>query len=263
MSDSKLRVVPCLKDNYSYVLRERNETECIVVDACEFDPIHKALREDNLDPQVLLLTHSHHDHIGGLDMLKATYPKLKVYAHTSLLPALNAVDFGVEDFQSFELKSFEIQSIHTPCHTMADVSFYLKLKHSSEAGFLFSGDTLFIAGCGRFFEGDGDDMWSSLKKIKTLPLDTQVYCGHEYTKSNLNFAASLEPQNQAIARQIENIDRLIDQGKPTVPSSLKTELETNPFLRWDQKELLEKNPMLVGQTGGEILSTLREMKNNF
>ncbi len=259
MAKTSLKVIPCLKDNYSYLLSQASSKKCIIVDACEFSPIKAAIESNFLEPTALLLTHRHSDHIGGLAQIKDLYPSIKVFAHPALVEQIPQIDFGMNDGENRQIGGLNVVSIHTPCHTIVDISFYVEEKY------LFSGDTLFIGGCGRFFEGTGEDMFQSLSKVVALPTDTKICCGHEYTKSNLEFAHSLEPNNLNIKQALDDCKNLLKNGKSTVPGTLKTELTTNPFLRWNDPNLLKivEGNLETNRDPGKVISMLREMKNAF
>jgi hydroxyacylglutathione hydrolase len=221
----QLEIVPCLSDNYAYVLRVPGSAHAVVVDASEAAPVRAALEKMGLGLLAILSTHHHHDHVGGNEELKKEYPGARVFGFGSDRGRLPGLTDALDDGQRFELGGLGFRALHIPGHTLGAVAYVV-----DDA--VFTGDTLFVAGCGRLFEGTPAQMYESLnEKLGSLPDATEVFCGHEYTAKNLEFAAHLEPSNAAVRAKAERVARLRAAGKPTVPSTIGEERDTNPFLR--------------------------------
>lgn len=224
--------IPCLNDNYAYLLSVPNRDEVAVVDASEAAPVLAALGGDK--PRrlsAILTTHHHHDHVGGNAELKARFPDLAVYGFSGDFAGgregrVPAQTVGLDDGQELTVLGRRVQVLHIPGHTLTAIAYYFP-----DDGLLFTGDTLFSAGCGRLFEGTPAQMHASLRRLAALPGEVQVYCGHEYTLKNLAFAAAVEPDNAAVRARSELAAQKRAKNQPTVPSTLHEELQTNPFLR--------------------------------
>jgi hydroxyacylglutathione hydrolase len=247
----KIRPIPIFRDNYSYLLQCSRSNLSAVVDPAEPQKVIEFL--GNVEPQYLLTTHHHADHSGGNQKICDRYPSIKVYGGDRRIPRLNET---VEHGKPFHLGELVITPLFTPGHTLGSVSYFVQDPITLE-NVVFTGDTLFIGGCGRFFEGTPTDMYKSLIEILgALPEDTKVYCGHEYTYSNLLFAQSVEPNNPDLAKKLQ-----WSQGNScTVPSTIGEEFKTNPFMRVHQstlqKHLNESDPV-------QLMKLLRELKNKF
>ena len=253
---SSIEIIPCLSDNYAYIIKDEKTNKNILVDAPEHVPIERYLDENAMSLDFILITHHHSDHIDGINHLKLKYaPKIigaKRDRHR--LPPLDIeVEEGIE--LSIGSKKFDIYDVDG--HTLGHIAYSLADDRA-----LFTGDSLMVMGCGRLFEGTPDDMWKSLKKLKGLPEDIMIYSGHEYTKSNIEFALSVDPQNEKLtARRTKELERL-QQGIPTVPSTLREELDTNPFLR-------ESDPLIADHLDMKNLNPIsrfakiRALKDNF
>lgn len=210
-----------LEDNYTYVLSW--DHEAFVVDPGDGKPVLALLNEEQLKLQNILITHYHEDHTGGIDDLKRKTEVHVIGPDDARIPELEQT---VDDKEELLFGPFSIEVLSTPGHTKPHIVYFFRDLH-----LLFSGDLLFGGGCGRLFEGTPAEMWHSLEKVAVLPDDTLIYCGHEYTLSNLQFANTLEPQNQAVKQRLEEVKQCVNEGKPTVPSTLGLEKKTNPFLR--------------------------------
>jgi len=226
-----IHLVPCLKDNYAYLAHEPSTNAVAVVDPSEAPPVFAALKAHDLRLTHILNTHHHWDHTGGnLALKEATGAKIVgPRADRARIPGIDE-DVGEGDIWSLgnaKAKVFDI-----PAHTKGHIAFWFEADKA-----VFTGDTMFAMGCGRLFEGTPAQMWSSLSKLAALPPDTRVYCGHEYTLSNAKFAITLEPNNSALKNRLAEVEHLRAAGKPTIPSTIGVELETNPFLRPASKEL--------------------------
>lgn len=207
--------VPCLKDNYTYLVIKGTYAVC--VDPSEAAPVVGALSTSGLQLRGIWLTHHHHDHIGGVEELVAAHPGIEVVAHKSDATRIPKVTRLVEDGDVVEHDGLRASIIHNPGHTLGAISYVID-------GCVFTGDTLFGAGCGRVFEGTMEMMHASLQKLAALPPDTKVYFGHEYTASNLKYAAHAVPDNGAIMSRAASLTTL------STPSTIAEELATNPFL---------------------------------
>ena len=253
---SLIEIIPCLSDNYAYLIRDEKTNKNILVDAPEYGPIETYLDKKALSLDAILITHHHNDHIDGINYLKAKYSP-KVIGAKRDKHRLPPLDVEVEEGKELKVgsKTFEIYDVDG--HTIGHIAYGLM-----EDKALFSGDSLMVMGCGRLFEGTPEDMWKSLKKLKQLPKDIMIYSGHEYTKSNIEFALSVDPQNEKLkARRIRTLDS-ITKGIPTVPSTLEEELETNPFLRESEPSILD-NIDTVEPDPVSRFAKIRALKDNF
>jgi len=223
----EIEIVPCLSDNYAYLVKSGGQ--CAVVDPSEPEPVRVALAKKGWTLTHILNTHHHLDHCGGNLELKAETGATIVGPgkDRARIPGL---EVGVDEGSGWEFDGRKVQVLEVPAHTRGAITFVID-------GHAFTGDTLFLMGCGRLFEGDPKMMWTSLSKLMTLPDQTKIYCGHEYTQSNGRFALTLEPGNQALKARMDEVYALRAAGKPTVPASMGLEKQTNPFLRPDQPEI--------------------------
>jgi hydroxyacylglutathione hydrolase len=223
--------IPCFTDNYAYLVTrsDAQQAEAVVVDASEAAPVLAALQGRRLT--AILSTHHHYDHVGGNAELARLFPQAAIYSHQAEYAEASAgrvpnQTHGLADQAVFSVLGVEFQALHIPGHTTTAVAFY-----AATEGLLFTGDTLFGAGCGRLFEGTPAQMYQSLQRLLQLPPETRVYSGHEYTAKNLAFALAVEPHSEAVQARLAATQQLRSQDLPTVPSSLATEAATNPFLR--------------------------------
>jgi len=223
--------VPVLQDNYSYLVIDEADRTATVVDCAEVAPVLDAARSEGVKIIAVLSTHHHYDHVGGNEELARSTP-VRVYGNADDADRIPALTDGVRAGDSVHLGHSVAQVIFIPAHTSGHVAF-----HFPREGVVFTGDTLFAAGCGRLFEGDPAQMMQSLGRLAALPDDTRVYCGHEYTVRNLEFAATLEPANRAIADKLAWARACRSEGRATVPTTLASERATNPFLRTASAEL--------------------------
>lgn len=219
--------VPCLKDNYAYLVICEATNTAAVVDPSEAQPVIEAVQREGVTPRAIWNTHHHWDHTGGNKDLLGAYPELEVIAHVSDRGRIPGQTMFVEDGGEVALgKELRARIIYNPGHTSGAISYHLP-----ESAAVFTGDTLFLAGCGRLFEGTPVQMHGSLSRLAALPDDTRIYCGHEYTASNLRFAAAVEPGNEAIQARAREVERTRTAGAPTIPGTMTDERATNPFLR--------------------------------
>ena len=244
--------IPAFQDNYIWLIS--NSQHAVVVDPGDAAPVIAYLKKHKLTLDAILVTHHHADHIGGIDELARHHP-CKIYA-----PLKEKYDFtheAVTDNQIIHLDNLQLslEVLDVPGHTLGHVAYY-------GANSLFCGDTLFGAGCGRLFEGTPAQMFSTLQKLAQLPANTQIYCAHEYTERNLQFALTVEPNNPALLRRIEQTHAARMAGKPSLPSSMASELSTNPFLRCHSSEIAKKMG-LEGRELLEIFTAIRQARNVF
>lgn len=223
--------IPCLADNYAYLIRDEDSGQVAVVDVPEAGPILGVLKDLNWPLHQILITHHHYDHIDGLEELrKAT--KAKVYGAAADSQRLPPLDLALTEGDTFKLGNETCDILDVSGHTIGHIAFLFKA-----ASAVFSADSLMSLGCGRLFEGDFPMMWRSLQKFKALPDDTLVYSGHEYTMSNAKFALTIEPDNADLQARIKDIEDKRANNIPTVPASIGLEKATNPFLRADLPEV--------------------------
>ena len=222
-------VIPCLKDNYAYLVR--GENVCAVVDPSEAEPVLAALAARQWKLTHILNTHHHLDHTGGNLALKERFGA-QVVGPGKDAARIPGIDIGVEERTGWNFAGQTVQVLEVPGHTRGAITFVI-------GGNAFTGDTLFAMGCGRLFEGDPPTMWTSLSKLMTLPDSTRIYCGHEYTQNNGRFALTLEPDNSALQERMGAVDAARSGNRPTVPSTMALEKQTNPFLRPDSAAIRE------------------------
>jgi hydroxyacylglutathione hydrolase len=217
--------VPILSDNYAWLLREETTGAVAIVDPADAKPVIASLERAGGRLDLILLTHHHADHVAGTDAVRARFgaPVIGAAADRHRLPKLEQV---VREGDEVAFGAAKARVIETPGHTRGQINFYFP-----DGDVLLSGDTLFSLGCGRLIEGTAAEMFESLGKLKALPPETLVCCGHEYTQSNARFAQSVDPDNRDLAARVEQVRKLRAAGKPTVPSKLADELAANPFLR--------------------------------
>jgi hydroxyacylglutathione hydrolase len=232
--------IPAFGDNYIYPYRY-NQSDAFVVDPGESSSVFDTLKKHKLNLTTVLLTHCHWDHTGGTAELKK---KTSCRVIGPDRQRIKSVDCLAKNGQIIEIGHIKIQVIATPGHTRSSVCYYIPPSNEKENGILWTGDTLFVGGCGRLFECDVSSMWDSLQKLASLPDDTLIYCGHDYTLENYEFALSIEPGNQAVQKCLNELKQAQKAGKPTVPSTILREKETNPFLRVDSSELRSALNML-------------------
>ncbi len=252
--------VPVLQDNYSYLVIDEEERVAAVVDCAEAAPVLAAARHEGVAIRAVLSTHHHYDHVGGNDEIAAQLP-VRVYGSSGDRERIPGLTDGVGAGDEVHLGRLLATVLFIPAHTSGHVAY-----HFPRERVVFTGDTLFAAGCGRLFEGDPAQMMASLARLTALPEDTQVYFGHEYTVRNLEFALLLEPSNRAIADKLAWARSRRAQGLPTVPTTLASERATNPFLRSHSPELrasIRKRFPESDENDERIFACTRRLKDEF
>ncbi|KAJ4831383.1 Hydroxyacylglutathione hydrolase cytoplasmic [Turnera subulata] len=255
----KIFHVPCLEDNYAYLIIDEATKEAAAVDPVEPDKILNAAADHGVQLTSVLTTHHHWDHAGGNEKMRELIPGIKVYGGS--VDNVKGCTHKLENGDKFTIGAhLNVLALHTPCHTKGHISYYVTGKEDEDPA-VFTGDTLFIAGCGKFFEGSAEQMYQSLcVTLSSLPKPTQVYCGHEYTVKNLLFAQTVEADNEKIQQKLAWAQQQRKQGLPTIPSTIEEEMETNPFMRVDLPDVQAK----VGcQSPVEALRKIRELKDNW
>ncbi len=250
--------ISALTDNYIWALVNHRNKQAVVVDPGEAQPVFKFLVDHGLFLSAILITHHHWDHTNGLDKLLEAYPVPVYGPENEKIPQITE---PLHDGDVVNLKRVgaKFSVLEIPGHTLGHIAYYGE-------DIVFVGDTLFIAGCGRIFEGTVGQMYASLKKLANLPGETLVYCGHEYTLTNLRFARSLEPESTPLLKRFQAVEELRRYNKPSVPGTMAEELETNPFLRVDDpkfKKIVETKHGLPIETPEEVLAIIRTWKNLF
>ncbi len=238
----EIEIIKCLHDNYSYLIIDKSSKFACVVDPSEAEPIIDYVDKRKLNLKYILNTHHHHDHVGGNLVLKERYNS-KIVGYKNDEDRIPGIDFCVHDNEIWKKDKFEAKVYHIPGHTLGHIAF-----HFFKEKIIFTGDTLFSLGCGRIFEGTYEQMFNSLKRIKLIPKETKIYCGHEYTLQNSKFCISIDKENLKLKKKILEIQKKINNNIPTVPSTLSDELECNIFLK--AKDI-------------ESFSKLRHLKDNF
>ena len=221
----RVEVIPCLQDNYSYLIIDKSNNSACVVDPSEAKPIINFVEKENINLKYILNTHHHFDHVGGNKNLKKKYNSV-VIGYKDDANRIPEIDILLEDNQIWKADNFEAKIMHIPGHTTGHICY-----HFFKEKLIFTGDTLFSLGCGKLFEGTYQDMFSSLKKIKKLSQDTKIYCGHEYTLQNSKFCIEYDPENTKLKNKITEIKKKLENNLPTIPSTLKDENDCNIFLR--------------------------------
>lgn len=226
--------VPCLSDNYAYLVHREGAREALVVDPSEAEPVLAALAREGLSLAGILATHHHHDHVGGIDELVSERSDLEVVGSTHDRKRIPRITRALAGGEAVRVAGLDVHALAVPGHTLGALAFHIGDE-------LFTGDTLFVAGCGRLFEGTPADMHRSLTGvIARLPHHTRVWCGHEYTEANLRFASAMEPEHAPIRASLERVREARGRGEATVPSTIGAELEHNPFMRSDSAALRER-----------------------
>lgn len=241
--------IPILKDNYVWAIVDSQTKKAVIVDPGDAKPVTKFLRDNNLTLKSILITHHHWDHTNGVEELCETF-------------STRSLGKGLKDNDSLVMDHFPLKFnvLEIPGHTLDHIAYV------TNDGHLFCGDTLFSAGCGRLFEGTADQLFGSLQKLAALPDNTKVYCAHEYTENNLKFAEAVEPKNAAIKKRLKEVKELRSKEQPSLPSTMKQEKATNPFLRCQIPGVIaaaEKFANRSLQKPVEVFAALRKWKDGF
>ncbi|HEY7664408.1 MAG TPA: hydroxyacylglutathione hydrolase [Xanthobacteraceae bacterium] len=251
---AQINLFLCLKDNYGVLLHDSESGATAAIDAPEAGPIQAALAATGWRLSDILVTHHHADHTGGIAELKQHH-RCRVVAPHGEAARIPLVDATVRENDEVRVGSLAARVLETPGHTAGHISYFLPAEKLA-----FVGDTLFSIGCGRVIEGTAEMMWRSLLKLRALPEDTRIYCGHEYTAANVRFAKTIEPANAALRAREAEVDKLVAGRKPTIPSTLAQERAANPFLRADVPEVANAVG-LAGSPPWRVFAEIRERKN--
>jgi hydroxyacylglutathione hydrolase len=244
----------CLSDNFGVLFHDPASGSTAAIDVPEAEPVLAAAKAKGWTISHILVTHHHPDHVQGIAAVKQA-TGARVIANAADAHRIPLVDATVEPGGTVIFGSLAADIIDTPGHTVGHINY-----HFSREKVLFSGDTLFSLGCGRLFEGTPAQMWAALKVLRALPDDTQVYCGHEYTASNAKFALTVDPTNAALKQRADEVFKLREAGKVTLPTTIGREKSTNPFLRADDAAIAAQLGM-TGAGAAEVFAELRERKN--
>jgi hydroxyacylglutathione hydrolase len=251
---AQTQIFLCLKDNYGVLLHDPGTGATAAIDAPEAGPIEAALKATGWGLSDILVTHHHADHTGGIAELKARH-RCRVVAPHGEAARIPQVDATVRENDTVRVGSLEGRVLETPGHTAGHISYVFAADKLA-----FVGDTLFSIGCGRVIEGTPEMMWESLLKLRGLPDDSRIYCGHEYTAANIRFAETIEPESAALRARAAEVGKLLAAGKPTIPSTLGEEKAANPFLRADVPDVA-KAVGLAGSPAWKVFAEIRERKN--
>ncbi|WP_442108784.1 hydroxyacylglutathione hydrolase [Pseudomonas sp. NUPR-001] len=248
-------------DNYIWLLQDTANQRCAVVDPGDAAPVLAWLTaHPGWQLSDILITHHHHDHVGGVEALKKATGARVCGPANERIPGR---DLALDDNASLNVLGLDLQVLAVPGHTLGHIAYYCG---QTATPLLFCGDTLFAAGCGRLFEGTAEQMHHSLQRLAALPAQTLVYCTHEYTLSNLRFAKAVEPENQHIAQRFDDVTQLRAQDRITLPSTLALEKLTNPFLRTAEtsvKEKIDERSARITPTQSAVFAGLRAWKDSF
>ena len=250
-----IEIIKCLSDNFSYLIFEKNTNTLTIVDPAEFNTCDKVIKKyKKLD--YILNTHHHADHVDGNIELKKKYNArvLGFFGDKNRIPG---IDVLLKKNQNYKIGNLSFKVIFIPGHTKGHVAFYFEKDK-----ILFSGDTLFSLGCGRIFEGTHEDMFNSLNKLKALPPETKIFCGHEYTKTNLDFCLKYDTNNSSLKEKSIKINSLLKKNLPTIPTTIDDELKSNIFLRCNNS-LIKQSLNLKDASDQEVFTKLRDLKDTF
>jgi hydroxyacylglutathione hydrolase len=251
---AQTHLFPCLQDNYGVLLHDSETGATAAIDAPEADAVEAALAAKGWQLTDILVTHHHADHTGGITALKQRH-RCRVVAPYGEATRIPLVDATVREKDKVRVGSLSAEVLETPGHTAGHISYFFPAEKLA-----FVGDTLFSIGCGRVIEGNAQMMWQSLLKLRALPDDTRIYCGHEYTQANIRFAKTIEPDNAALEARQRQVEKLRTAREPTIPSLLAEEKAANPFLRADLPELANAVG-LPNQPAWKVFAEIRERKN--
>jgi hydroxyacylglutathione hydrolase len=258
VSSFSITAIRALRDNYVWMLQRPGSNAVALVDPGEAAPVQAALDAAGNKVAAIIVTHHHYDHVGGIEEIARRHGARVIGPALETIPA-RSIAVNDNDIIAVDELQLELTAMHVPGHTLGAIAYYSE-------GFVFTGDTLFTAGCGRLFEGTASQMYVSLERLKRLPRSTQIYCGHEYTVANLRFAAAVEPSNAEIQARLRQAEENARNGHPGVPAQLDLELKTNPFLRTDQSQVQQAAESRCGHALNgptAVFAVLREWKNHF
>ena len=253
---AETHIFPCLKDNYGVLLHDSETGATAALDAPEAQPVEAALKHKGWRLTDILVTHHHADHTQGIGALKQHHG-CRVVGPRAEANRIPFVDEQVGESDTVMVGDLMVRVIETPGHTAGHISYWLRSFRLA-----FVGDTLFSIGCGRVIEGDAQMMWNSLLKLRALPDDAKVFCGHEYTRSNIRFAQTIEPDNQALAKRSAEVDQLLGKGQPSIPMTMGMEKAANPFLRADVPAVAQAVG-LPGEPAWKVFAEIRARKDRF
>jgi hydroxyacylglutathione hydrolase len=253
---AETRLFKCLSDNFGVLLHDPETGATASIDAPEAAPVEASLGRTGWRLTDILVTHHHHDHTGGIVTLKQKY-KCRVVAPEKSKGAVPGVDETVREGDEVKVGQLTAKVIETPGHTLDHIAYWFAKNHLA-----FVGDTLFSIGCGRVIEGDMEMMWRSLKKLRDLPNETKIFCGHEYTKSNVKFALSIDARNPALKARAMQVDKQLAEDEPTIPVTIGDEKMANPFLRADAADLAADVGM-AGKPAAQVFAEIRGRKDRF
>ena len=249
-------LIPCLKDNYAYLIHERDSNHCAVVDPSEPEPVRRAIAARGAKLTHILNTHHHLDHTGGNIPLKEEFGA-EIVGPEKDRNRIPGIDVGVSEAAPWSLWSHHVRILEIPAHTSGHIAFVFDDAHVA-----FTGDTLFAMGCGRLFEGTPEMMWNSLSKLMRLPDETKIYCGHEYTLNNGRFALTLEPGNADLIARMQEVETRRSRDLPTIPTTMSLEKKTNPFLRPGSAEIRQALN-LQDAADVRVFAEMRRLKDAF
>lgn len=252
----EVRLIPCLSDNYAVLMHDKDSKTTALVDAPEAAPILRVLEKEGWTLTHILITHHHPDHVQGIKEIRTKYP-VPVYGPRAEADRIPDISVKLGHLDVAEVGPFRAEIIDTPGHTAGHIVYHFRSEQ-----LLFAGDTLFALGCGRPFERPAEVLWQSLQKLRELPLETKIYCGHEYTLGNARFSVTVDPNNGQLKERLKQIEGMRAKNEPTVPSTMQEEIQTNPFMRADIPAVQEAVGM-KGEESGAVFTKLRELKNSF
>lgn len=253
---AEVRLFRCLSDNYGVLLHDSETGATASIDAPEAGPVEAALKETGWRLTDILVTHHHADHTQGIQALKDQH-KCRVVAPAAEAAKVPAVDETVREGDTVKVGNLAANVIETPGHTLGHIAYWF---HKDKLAFV--GDTLFSIGCGRVIEGTPQQMWTSLKKLRDLPDETDIYCGHEYTLANIKFALSIDKDNPVLSAREAQAREQVQEGEPTIPVTIGDEKLANPFLRADSPDLACDIGM-AGKPAADVFAEIRARKNKF
>jgi len=266
MSTLEIRQFPCRSDNYGVLIHDKSTGVTASIDAPDEEAIRRALRDAGWTLTHIFTTHHHYDHVEGHPGLKRE-TNCTIYGPGKEARDIPDIDISIEEGERLPFGSVEVQVLQTSGHTPGGVTYFIPNAVESAGGGLsgvaFVGDTLFSVGCGRVMEGRHAEMWRSLEKIAALPADARIYCGHEYTQSNIKFALTVDPDNAALLERKREVDALRSKGEPTLPVTLAAELETNPFLRVKSPAIRQNLGLSPEIPDAKVFEELRRRKDRF